>query len=354
MIKFRRKSFVLPALLPTLSALGNAAMVASVPMMGIQMKQASDAEKQNKEIMEKTEEQNREITRALNRIAKNASNNPEVAKQVTQVMSQQRQYSSAINVANLKALGKDLKTVLWTPGTKKFIGTGLASGAAGALVGYGVDKAIQKDIENITTSTSQNQKSYSVLTDVTKFGKNIYSKAKNNINLGEVGAWSAFAALPAIGYVAGDRKQIKDQIADTQNSSKQKNYAIPGVAFIKNGIKDSWGKLKTGYAEFKKHKRQSILGGINNLVSYGNIGREKVLNFGKDLSKQGAKSGSVLTQKMGKFIEDNPVTSLALTIPVSATAVAGTYTLADNLTRKGLEAVDKNAYAYEKYKNQTI
>lgn len=353
MKRFKRKLFFLPAaILPALTTMGNAAMVASVPMMGIQMKQASDAEKQNQEMMEKSEEQNRELTRALNRIAKNAGNNPEVAKQVTQVMGQ-KQFAS-VNLSNLKALGKDLKSVLWTPKTKRFIGTGLASGAAMTATGYAIDKGIQKDMKNIGVplNNQQEQRSYSVLSNISKFGKNAYNGLKKNVNLKEVGTWSAFATFPAIGYVAGERQQLKNQIAASKNAQveQQKSYAIPGMSFIKGIGAD----IKAGYKTFKAHKGQTILGGINKLASYGNIGRREVAAFGQKLADTGAKSGSVLSQKVGNFITNNPKTALAMTIPVSAGVAAGTYGVGEKLTRKGLEKVDKNAFAYEKSKNQQI
>lgn len=340
MAKFREKSFAIPLLAAlgggsTMMGAVNASMIGGTVAS---LKQGSDQMKQNEEMAAKQEEQNREMTKALNKIAKNAAKNPVAAQQASQVL-QGRQFSFT---KNLVGLAKDVKKAAWTPGAKKWMKIGLASGAVMGGTGYLVDKGIQRDAKKIGMMPNNQQpqqleqKSYaavgSVLSKAGKFVKN---------NKMELGMSAAFSTLALPGYLS-ERKQFLDQKkATTMSQPQQRSYAfIPKMSGIKKAfqpLRDHWG--------------QTVLGGMNKLVSFGGIGRKEVAGFGKRMAEG---SSSSWGKKLGTFIQNNPKTALTGSLGVSAAAAAGSYGLGERVVKKGVEKVDKNAFAYEKSKNQAV
>ena len=332
MTKFRQKVFVAPL---TLGTLFNGAMALGT---GVSIKQGMDQMKQSEEIAAKQEEQNREMTKALNRIAKNASKNPVAAQQASQVL-QGRQFSFTKNIVGL---AKDVKKAAWTPGAKKFMKMGIASGAVMAGTGYLVDKGIQRDAKKIgmpINSPQPDQRAYSAGSILSRAGKFI----KNNKM--ELGMSAAFSTMAIPGYLA-EKKQFLDQKKATQQPSnmgtpQQRSYAfIPKMSGIKKAfqpLRDHWG--------------QTVLGGLNKMVSFGGIGRKEVAGFGKRMAEG---SSSAWGKRVGTFIQNNPKTALTGALGVSAGVAAGSYGLGEKGVRKGLEKIDKNAFAYEKSKNQAV
>ena len=145
MTKFKQKEFFWPALLNGIGHVANVGMIASIPM------QMSDSKKQQ-EAAERQEEQNREIKRALDKIAKNASKAPAAAMETASVM--QKAYAAAPNI--FKSVGKTIVD----PSAWKELG-GIVSthwkqpaqwamwgGAAGAGA-WGFDRLVQADAKRI-------------------------------------------------------------------------------------------------------------------------------------------------------------------------------------------------------------
>lgn len=362
MIKFKQKEFIAPlALLGSSKALG----VMTALSIGQGVKGASDQAK----FAEQQAEQNAQITKALNKVAKAAENNPAVAQQVTSIMNQ-RQFT-AVNpkllsgvVKNAKGFIKDVKPLVWNEGTKGYLKNGLVFGGTMGTASYAIDKAIQKDAKKIGMPLNQKERQFaisgkSIMTGISK-GAKTAGKFLNN-NKGTMTTATALASLPAIGYIS-ERQQFKDQIAST-GQPQQKQYAALGnvMKFAKpyiNKISKGAGNLlsntKKTFKPLMDHPGQTILGGANKLVSFGGLGRKEVAKFGKNLYEAGVKSGNTWSQKAGKFIVDNPKTSLLTALPVGATGVKLSYDASEKLVRKTAGALDKDAYAYEKSKNQTV
>lgn len=338
MIRFRQKDFFLPAVMPIINTVGSAAMVGGLFQGAKQMKQANEQAQQ-------AEEQNRELTRALNKIAKNAKDNPQVSQQVNDVLSQ-RQFArldfskilksvkNSKSMKNATGLVKDVGGII-NENRNHLIGGVLAGGALGAS-SYLTDKAIQSDMKR---SGIPLQKTYaisgkSILSGIKKSGRILGDAVKNNKKT-MLGMAVLGSAPTALGYVA-EKNEFKDQM----NSTQQKMYSIGRVL---NSVKN---------AQIWKTPGKTILGGISNLSGGG--GRKGVENFGKNLYNRGIKSGSKWSQNVGKFIMKNPKTSLGASIPVGLGIMAGTWDTGEKIVRKGAEAIDKNAYAYQKSKEQEI
>lgn len=324
MAKFKQKIFFAPlAAIGGLSGLFNGAMAVGT---GISIKQGMDAAKQNEELAAKQEEQSREMTKALNKIAKNASKNPAAAQQAAAVMGGQKMYSFTKNVVGL---AKDVKKAMWTPGAKKFMKVGLASGAAMGGGAYIVDKAIQRDAKKIGMMPSE--KSYAATGSILKRAGNF---VKNN--KGELAMSAAFGSLALPGYLSERKQFLNQQKATQQSQPGQRSYSIASAV-------KGWKIWHT--------PKETILGGANKLISMGGIGRKEVAGFGKRMAEG---SSTQWGKKLGGFIQRNPGTALTGSLGVSAAAAMGSYGLGEKVTRKGLGMVDKNAFAYEKSKNQEI
>lgn len=366
MIKFRQKDFI--AFLP---ALVNGAMIGGT---ALSIKQGSDQAKQMKEQAEVQEEQNREITSALNRIAKNADKNPLAAKQAAAVM-EQKQYA-AINrgtikgisefAKNAKGFGKDLGKVIWK--RKNTLIGGVMAGGTLAGSSYLADKFVQKDMKKsgMTLPRQQviQQKQYTSVGGILKAtGKTLKGAAKKNKLL--IGSMAAFGALPVVTGYAANKQQLKDQINATQEQPKQRSYSIMNLVkgvgkslrtrgrAVGQSVTKTGQSMKKGWNNFKSHPGQSSLGWISNNIAFAG-GRKGVAKFGQDLSKQGIKSGNKFTKAAGDFIQTHPKTALAASIPVGLGTMSLTWDKGEKLTKKGLKKLDKNAYAYQDSQNQEV
>ena len=56
--------------------------------------------------------------------------------------------------------------------------------------------------------------------------------------------------------------------------------------------------------------------------------------------------------KVGKFIENNPNTANLAVGVGGGSLIAGAYNQGEKLTKKGIKAIDKDAFAYEKFSNK--
>lgn len=343
MIKFRQKEFFWGMALNAAGAIGT----------GLFLKQGSDQMKQAEEQAAQAEEQNRKMTKALNKIAENAKNNPQAAQQAADVMGQ-KQFAQ-INFAkltatlknnktlgNAKGLAKDVGKIVWK-GKNKLIG-GTMVGATMAGASYLTDKAIQKDMKKNGMPLEKTYSAGSIMKAVKGTGKVLGEAAKKN--KGTLITMAALGSAPmALGYSA-EKAQYKDQMALTQ-----RNYAVPGVMAVKRLLTGASKSVRN--SQIFKTPGQTILGGLSNLSGGG--GRKGVYKFGHQLNRYGRKhSGSVWSQKAGKFIMDNPKTALAGSIPVGAAVLGATWGTVEKIVNKTARALDKDAFKYQDSKNQEI
>ena len=117
MIRFRQKSFAAPVVAAAggglLSTLGNIAMIGGTAAMPFQMaqasKQAKEAEEQNEKMIAAQKKENAKLTKALNNIAKEAKNNPQVATQVGQLVAQNKTFAAPAGlIAKGSQVAKDM------------------------------------------------------------------------------------------------------------------------------------------------------------------------------------------------------------------------------------------------------
>lgn len=345
MIKFRQKEFIAPALaalggkaMAGLSVAGNAAMIGGIFQGASQMKQAEEHAAQ-------AEEQNRKMTKALNKIAENAKNNPQAAQQAADIVGQKQftrinlgKVFNKKNIQNAKGLAKDVGKIAWK-GKNHLIG-GTLMGGSMAAASYATDKYIQHDMKKNNIPL---EKTYAALGSIMKTvmgaGKVLGDAAKKN--KGTIGFMAALGSAPTlIGYSA-EKKQYRDQVNATQ-----RNYAIPGMSVLKNIGK----KIKS--LPIYNTPKETILGGISNMSGGG--GRKGVYKFGHQLERYGRHSGSEWSQKAGKFIMNNPKTALVGSIPVGAGVMAATWGAGEKMVNKTARTLDKNAFKYQDSKNENI
>lgn len=311
---------------------------ASAVGMGASLKQGSDQMKQAEAQAQEQAAQNEKITKALNKIAKSASNNPQAAQQAAEVMGQKQ--FAAINpsfMRNAKGFAKDIGKL--TLKRKDHLIGGVLAGGAMAGASYAADKAVQADMKKSGIPLPPKQKSYaavgSVMGGLKTAGKTLGGAVKKN--KGMIGMMAGMGALPVgLDYMA-DKKEMKDQMKATQRT-----YAATG--WIKG--------LKSGFRTFKSHPGQSILGGISNLAGGG--GTKGVQKFGKQLEAAGRKSGSEWSKKGGQFIQKNPKTALGGSILVGAGTISATWGQGEKGVNKLARKVDNNAFRYQDSKNHEV
>ena len=227
-------------------------------------------------------------------------------------------------------------------GKNKLIG-GTMMGATMAGASYLTDKAIQKDMKKNGMPLEKTYSAGSIMKAVKGTGKVLGEAAKKN--KGTLITMAALGSAPmALGYSA-EKAQYKDQMALTQ-----RNYAVPGVMAVKRLLTGASKSVRN--SQIFKTPGQTILGGLSNLSGGG--GRKGVYKFGHQLNRYGKHSGSVWSQKAGKFIMDNPKTALAGSIPVGAAVLGATWGTGEKIVNKTARALDKDAFKYQDSKNQEI
>lgn len=249
MIKFRQKNFFLPALV-------NGALIGGT-FLGLKQgaDQARDAERQSQETQEALDRQ----TRALNKIAKEARNNPQIARQVveqkqmsdteriklfaapnpglvknvtgfakdlwgTQKGNIMRAGKMGLGIASAGYLGNRITTSLkdhdegHDERNKSFLGKAALTGAAiaGTYAAAKRGKLGNAPIKALNGKTG----SQAIQTGMEKIGKAvnpIQRKANGKIDKLGTSLNTVFVATPVMGYL-GQRKQQKDQANQTLNA----------------------------------------------------------------------------------------------------------------------------------------
>lgn len=448
MIRFRQKNFVAP-LMPILMGTG-------IVQTGVQMKQSNEQAEEAERQAEETKAALDRQTKALNKIAKEAKNNPEAAQRIVQQkqMSERIKLFAAIpagavkNVAgfakdlwktqnsNIKKAGKiglgfgamtyagnRLTTSLKDHDEghdeknsgflKKAALTGAALGTTYMLARKG--KLGAKPIEALGGKTG----SQAIQGGMEKVGKaiNPIQRKDGKIDKLSTGLNATFVGMPVIGYL-GQRQQIKDQAKQTEKAYSDDSETggtgkkllkigtgILGAAgtialarrgklgagaqrFVGNTTAQIGGTLKAAgatkmgrklaasgsktYAEgLRKNgsilsdpeKRKAALskfkdatepnkisGGINKASSfigfYGKGGTKAVQNTANTL----AKSDNVISQKVGKFMQDHK-TAANVGAGVGSIAAGGTIMSA---AAKPFKVFDEHAYDYEKEQNKQV
>lgn len=414
MVKFRQKEFAWPAL----SAVANAAMIGGTAWSLKQgSDQAKQAERHQEEALEQQKRENAKLTKALDNIAKEAANNPQAAAAASELVRQNKTFAipagatKAISgfVKNAKGFVKDAvgavgsglkktdsKEIIDTAGrlgkkgkkvtlhkyAKDSTGVGkigktlIGLGTGGALMSgasYLSDKAItadarkvgmmpKKNSANQTSSVpvSTQQRAYaipagtsSVLSKAGTYAKKgiKYTFSKKNINKGSVGMAATMAAIPAIGYLSS-RAQFKDQIKNQQSVStsvptQQRAYAIPAGA-----VKSTMGTVgKFSRKPFKNWDgMKTITGGAAKFASFGNYGKREIAAYGQRL----ANGSNKWSKATGNWIVKNPNKANLVGAGIGTAVVSSAWQGGEKLTKKALNKVDKDAYAYEKHQNQQV
>lgn len=335
MKKLKRKLFIAP-LIPIAST----ALTALDIGMGV--KDGAEA----KEQAEEQAKRDRKISKQLEEIAN--SQNPQAGQAAAQVL-QQRGYSAIGSVLknvgkNAAGFSKDMGKLI--SNHKKSLIIGTASGATLGASSYLTDKAIQSD------QKKSGQKEYSAGSVLKSIGKGAWN------NKGKLMFPAAIGALPAIGYVTD--KKIKSDMANEVSptiTNKEKKFSTPrilskGLAKGLSKMKQGFGGMKKGWETFKSHPGQSVLGGISNMTGGG--GTKGVKNIGKEISDIGEKSGNAWTKSLGKGIQKNTKTSLAISAPVGLGIMGATWGTGEKVVNKTARAADKNAYKYQDSQNQQI
>ena len=336
MIRFRQKNFVAP-LMPIL-------MGAGIVQSGVQMKQsaeqAEEAEKQAEETKAALDRQ----TKALNKIAKEAKSNPEVAQQV----AQQKQMSdtriklfAAIPAGAMKNIGgfaKDLwKTQKGNVGKAGKIGLGFGAmtyagnrittslkdhdegndqknlgflgkaALTGAALG-GTYLAAKKGMLGKTPIKALGGKtgSQAIQGGMERVGKaiNPIQRKDGKIDKLSTGLNTAFIGMPVVGYL-GQRQQIKDQAKQTEKaySDGSENGGV-GKKLLKvgTGILGAAGtialarkgKLGAGAQRFVGNATAQI-GGTLKAAGATNVGNKMAASGSKTYAEGLRKNGSVLS-----------------------------------------------------------
>ena len=336
MIRFRQKNFVAP-IMPLL-------MGAGIVQTGVQMKQANEQAEEAEKQAEETKAALDRQTKALNKIAKEAKSNPEVAQQV----AQQKQMSdtriklfAAIPAGAMKNIGgfaKDLwKTQKGNVGKAGKIGLGFGAmtyagnrittslkdhdegndqknlgflgkaALTGAALG-GTYLAAKKGMLGKTPIKALGGKtgSQAIQGGMEKVGKaiNPIQRKDGKIDKLSTGLNTAFIGMPVVGYL-GQRQQIKDQAKQTEKaySDGSENGGV-GKKLLKvgTGILGAAGtialarkgKLGAGAQRFVGNATAQI-GGTLKAAGATNVGNKMAASGSKTYAEGLRKNGSVLS-----------------------------------------------------------
>ena len=337
MIRFRQKMFTPAALLPMLA---NGAMIGGTVL---NLKQGADQAKEAEEQAQKTQAALDRQTKALNKIAKEAKSNPEIAQQVVQQkqMSERIKLFAAIPagaVKNVTGFAKDLwKT---QKGNVKNAGkVGLGFGAmtyagnrittslkdhdeghdeknlgflgkaalTGAALG-GTYLAAKKGMLGKTPIKALGGKtgSQAIQGGMEKVGKAINPIQRKNGKIDKLstGLNTAFVGMPVVGYL-GQRQQIKDQANQTEKAySDGSENGGTGKKLLKvgTGILGAAGtialarkgKLGAGAQRFVGNATAQI-GVTLKAAGATNVGNKMAASGSKTYAEGLRKNGSVLS-----------------------------------------------------------
>lgn len=332
-LKRKQKEFVVQ-----LAGLASGAMnflgAASTPLMVGQMYQES----QNAEAQERQSEEQARLmkqqNKALNDIAEAAKENPIAAQQAAQVM--QKSYSkSEKNFSVLKNVGQFGKDIWKTWGWNKeggWVKDGLKFGAAGGLISYGANKWIQHDMkkEGIQMPNTPQQSNYSE----SILSKNAAAATDSGALkvLGKVGTGAMYGmegGMSLLGYYS-QKKQLKAQSLQSQ----QKTYSV---------LNTVGSKIVSG--------AKSLGRGAKGLVYNFGLGDPGKI---KSIGQTWQNSNSSISRNVGKFMVNHSKAAALAGIPIGFGAMGFAFEKTGELMKKPIEAVDKNAFAWDKSQEQKI
>lgn len=387
MIQFREKIYVLPAVV---AGLGNAAMVAGVPL----------SIKANKDQREANAAQERELKRQTNLMAKQTKAYEEAAKSAAKngslvqspAVMQQTTYSITLKrktktysifspvakgirkVANSKTMdnvvnrlkqsktavnardfGRDLIEIGKERGSGQKMANMMASGAIMAGTGYLTDKIIQADRKKLGAPVDTPEKEK----------KSLGKKIKNGvlIGAGTLGATAGTLMLARKGKLNratmnsawGKAKTMgKEAFKDAAGSPGKAALAVGlGAAFPAVGYLSQRQQLKDQIKQSQSEERQYATP-AEKTPWYENWGFYMGKTSRGKLADQMTKPGrGVWMNKAAKVIRKTGPVGILAGIGL-ASAKWKPFEWGDKAVRKPLEAVDKKAFAYEKSQNQPV
>ena len=326
-----------------------------------QLKAQKEQQEKQLQLQREQMKQQRELQREGNTMAALAPSSSDIQSMAEKGFSMiefKRKSFGDWNWENIKGLAKDTGKIIATDGKHHFgkmAVAGLVTGAGGYLVNKAISSDMQKsgiDLNKMQQNTNDQgtpQKTYSavpqVLANVGNKASRVWKSAKKNGYGGEIAMGLGFTGLMAIptvmGYV-GEKQQLKQQYGNQpqqNNNVQQRQYGI-----------GSW--LAKTTAPFRAHPGQTILGFLSQLTMGG--GHKAAEGAARSFQNQGARSGNVLTQKVGNFLANHKKTAIAATIPVGLATTSLLWEGGEKLAKGIGEKVDKNAYTYENWKNKQI
>jgi len=387
MIQFREKIYALPAII---AGLGNAAMVAGVPL----------SVKANKDQREANEAQERELKRQTNLMAKQTKAYEEAAKTAAKngslvqspAVMQQTTYSITLKrktktysifspvakgirkVANSKTMdnvvnrlkqsktvnnardfGRDLIEIGKERGSGQKMANMMASGAIMAGSGYLTDKIIQADRKKLGAPVDTPEKEK----------KSLGKKIKNGvlIGAGTLGATAGTLMLARKGKLNkatmnsawGKAKTMgKEAFKDAAGSPGKALAAVGfGAAFPAVGYLSQRQQLKDQIKQSQSEERQYATP-AEKTPWYENWGFYMGKTSRGKLADQMTKPGrGVWMNKAAKVVRKTGPVGILAGVGLAA-AKWKPFEWGDKAVRKPLEAVDKKAFAYEKSQNQPV
>ena len=347
MINFRQKQYAAPALLSAGNLLTAGMVGQGFMQMNQASKQAKEVEEQQQQALRQQKRENDKLVKALNNIAKNA---PDASAQAGHLVGQSKLFAAPAGI--MQKTGQVVSDFVKAAGGtgkigKKVLTLGSAGLATGAAM-YTADKLISRDARNIGMMPKKGeiqQRSYTAPSVMSKIG--VYAKKAGKYlsskeNLKTAGGWAALgAAFPVGGYLLGDRQQFKNQQA--QQELQQRSYSIA------NSI-GRWFKTSTATQIFRTPKR-TITGGIARFGSLGMIGHETVGKFANNLKNN---SKSEFAKKIGAWAIKNPGKANVAVGLAGGSVLTSAYGAGEKAFKKTANALDKDSYTYENFKNQQI
>ena len=346
-------------------------------------KASDDMKKQTKAIQEQTKVYER-MTKANPIAAQQVASMQQVKSKaysgsIFSDLTKQRNYGDTWNTQNIKGAAKELGSALWKR-RRPFISMA-AMGTAAAAAGYLVNKGIEMDMKRHGVKIPNNknkelaagndddyspqqqyysekscmdsyykQKEFMDLNTIknaaTAAGKEYGREIKGN-TLGWGGLFTtAFAAIPAVQYLS-ERKTLIDQAKQSRRAGEreQKQYSSSSGTTVpqKKGGSSifSWRKFKASPVNYT----------LDRLAAATGTGGNSGVN---ELRRNLEKSSNPIVQKAGNFIKNHKTLALAGSAGIGMSVLGSFMNIGENLIKKPLKAVDKNAFAYEDSKNQEI
>lgn len=208
--------------------------------------------------------------------------------------------------------------------------TGLSIAAPGAMY-LQKKKAIKDQIKQSEGQPEEDERTYSKKNN----GFNLGKLKKNLDKLRDTGENAYFQRDNKPG-----KKNYKGSALDIPLRARTSNLGKPKGQTRGMKAKD-WIK------DLKKKPGETLLGTLS--FRTGGGGRKGVSRFGKDLEKLGKETGNKTSQKVGKFVQDNPKTALLGSAALGYGVIRTARNKISGATSKAIEKVDPNAFAYAKY-----